>query len=289
VRNSPVALAYGDFGDDLCPRVALEQVLVRNPVDYAEHRDHWRSVVELARRGNFARVVQDRGGVNLADPPEGNSWERWAEWVDHRLSEVADDPTSVAALPRHPEPWQVRSGELDEGVEGLVRSALSKTAMPVGSSRRDYVVVDLTEPVGSAAQCDPRTGVLTERATHRLGVVVERTDRVRVVGLHAADPEEDPRASSWRARWPVLSAAAGGWFSQAGLGSRTPWGSQSLMLEQESDEHLERLAAEGAELLALGDEDLHAAVRALGCYVEPSYLRLWLEWMFWRIGYFDWK
>ena len=288
MRNAPVSLAFGDFGEALCPRTALEDVLARNRADHLAHRDHWRSVLEQAREGDFAEVMYRRGGVNLVDPPEGTSWERWAEWVDLRLSEVADDPARTAPLPRSLLPWQVRFGEIDGASTDAVRRALGGVPPPAGVSRRDYVVVDLPGTVGTVARRDPTTWTLTERRTARLGVVVERGDRVRVVGVHAADPDVDRREGVWRARWPTLASSLGGWFSEAAFGGFTPWAQQRTMLEQESDAHLERLAAEGAELLELGDDDLHAAVRALGCYVEPSYLRLWLEWMFWRIGYFDW-
>ena len=70
---------------------------------------------------------------------------------------------------------------------------------------------------------------------------------------------------------------------------RTPASAQYAMLAAEDDARLAVLAGEGAELLALDDDDLHAAVVALGSYVEPGFLRSWLEWLVWRIDHFDWK
>ncbi|WP_432565319.1 hypothetical protein [Kineococcus sp. SYSU DK003] len=280
----------GLTGFDLCHRQPLELAMASPAFDAEEQLDRWRSIIDVGRReGDFARTVQRIGGVPFASPPEGNSWERWAGWVAERLAELVDDPTSIAAVPQYPEHWQLRDGKLDDTVGPALRRRLSEIAVPAGRSRRDYLVVDVGEPVGVVLTRDEGGRSVGEQVTQRVGVVVERTDRPRVIGVHAAPAVDDPRADGWRAEWPRLSSAFGGWFSLGAFGNRTPATMQYSMLEREPDDLLEELAAEGRELLDLTDEDLRAAVVALGCYVEPSWLRLWLEWMFWRIGYFDWK
>ncbi|ABS05815.1 hypothetical protein Krad_4352 [Kineococcus radiotolerans SRS30216 = ATCC BAA-149] len=289
IVTSPVAHAYGDGDPRLCARDDLEWVLTHQAVDPARERDAWREVLRAARAGDYAHVVRTAGRVNRAEPPEGNSWSRWAQWVDLRLSELADDPSRVVDLPREDEPWRLREGVLDPAARDVVQRALAATPVPAGDSRRDHVVVETPAPVGLAVRLDRTTGDVAQVATARLGVVLERTDRVRVLGVHAADAVEDPRTAGWRERWPSLASALGGWFSQSGLGRYEPQAAQAAMLRQESDERLERVAAEAAELLTLGDEDVRAVVVAFGCCVEPSYLRSWLGWMVWRIGYFDWK
>jgi hypothetical protein len=286
--TAPVALAFGDFDPQLCARSTLEHVLTHRRVDFPRELDHWRDVLESARRGDFAHVMQHRGGVYLADPPEGNSWERWAAWVELRLAELAKDPTTVAPIPEDPGSWQWRSGEIDEASRERVRARLREVQLPAVVSRRDYLVVDVGSRIGSAVSADRLTGEVTTRDTSRVGIVLERGEGVRVVGLHATDPHEDPRAAAWRRQWPALASALGGWFSEPSLTGVHPWVRQSGMLREESEERLAQLAVEGSQLLELGDEDLRAAAVGMGCYVEPSYLRLWLEWMFWRIGYFDW-
>lgn len=287
--DHPVRDAYLGLTEyQLCHRQPLEFALAQPAVDYEAELEWWTKVLDLGRREDFRQVMQEVAGVPFRDPPEGTSWTRWAESVTIRLEELARDPSSTAAVPLHTEQWQLRDGTLDASAGDLVRRAFGKFVLPPSLTRRSYVVVDVGAPVGSVTSWN-RAGGHTEERSHRVGVVVETTDRPRVIGMHAADPREDDRAGEWRDRWPVLADAFGGWFSLGALTNGWPATMQYSMLERESDELLERLAAEGAELLLLGDEDLHAAVRALGCYVEPSFLRLWLGWMFWRIGYFDWK
>ncbi|WP_328295040.1 hypothetical protein OG218_20375 [Kineococcus sp. NBC_00420] len=290
VEPYPLKSAFiGLTGSSLCLRHPLERALGGRGVDFADQLDWWRSIVALGHREDFVTVMQDVAGVLFVDPPEGNSWVRWANWVDERLTELVDDPTTVADVPRYAENWQIRYGELDAAARDGLRRAMAKLSVPGGVSRRDYLVLDVGRPVGtvSAGEHDSNRR-FDETVTTRVGVVLERSGRTRVIGVHAADPEDEFRGAEWRARWPVLTSLLGGWFSLAAVGDQDPSAMQYRMLREESGEHLERLAVEGAELLALGDDDLHAAVRALGCYVEPSWLRLWLEWMFWRIGYFDW-
>jgi len=273
----------------LCLRQPLEHRLADPTMDLPDQLDWWRSIVALGRRENFVAVMQDVAGVPFVDPPEGNSWERWANWVEERLVELVDDPGTVADLPRYTENWRLRNGVLLEESQDVIRRELGRSTIPDGTARRDYLVVDVGRRIGivSSGEHDSNR-TLREVETTRVGVVLERTDRSRVIGMHAADPADEPRGAEWRARWPVLASTMGGWFSLSAV-ARGASASQDRMLRQESDEHLERLVAEGAELLELGDDELHAAIVALGCYVEPSFLRLWLEWMFWRIGYFDWK
>lgn len=290
--RGPVSYLVGDAflgltEYELCHRQPLERALSQPGIDLAGERERWAAVVDLARRGDVARVLQDAGHVPFARPPEGTSWIRWADWVTARLGELADGPSAVTGPPRHLEHWQRREGEVDAAAVDALRRALSRVPLPAGTSRRDHVVIDVGRPVGSAGAW--RDGEFHEEPTTRVGLVLERTDRVRVVAVHAADPIEDGRAPGWRARWPVLAAALGGWFSLGALADRTPASAQYAMLAAEDDAFLAALAGEGAELLQLDDDDLHAAVVALGSYVEPGFLRSWLEWLVWRIGHFDWK
>lgn len=291
MRNHPVSLAgYGELEDHLCAREALEYVLTNNRGDFVGFRDHWRHVLEHAREGDFAVVMQREGRVNLVDPPEGTSWARWAEWVDLRLTEVAADPSTLAPLPRHPPSPIVREGLLDPDEEETVRQVLAEVPLPELAGRRDYLVLEAPHAIGVARQLDRATGQVSETPTRRFGVVLERRDSVRVVTLHAADAVSTVPVAEVRERWPVLAAALGGWFSQNLVPEEgSPWWQQVGMLEQETDARLALLATEVTDLLTLDDSDVHAVVASAGCYVEPVHLRLWLQWMAWRIGYFDWK
>lgn len=284
-----VSLALGEDWEGLCPRESLEHALTHDCSDRGGQAALWRQLLQDTPPADLERVMQWSAGINSTVPPEGLSWERWATWVESRLSEVAEDPSTLVPLPRHLRNWRWRSGELLPGAEGTVRDALARIVPPPGAGVREFLLVDLAEPVGTFSRADRATGAVEERPTQRLGVVLDRSAGLRVVGVTAADPLVDPRTEEWRARWPVLFTALGGWFGEASFERRAPWAQQARMLETEPDERLVVLAGEGADLLGLGDDDLRAAVAATGCVVEPDHLRWWLEWMFWRIGSFDWK
>ncbi|GAA0287616.1 hypothetical protein [Kineococcus aurantiacus] len=288
--SHPVSLAcYGELQDCACPREALEHGL-RRPGDLVGYRDEWRRVLDRARAGDWQAVMNREADVNLVLPPEGTSWERWAEWVDLRLTEVAADPSTVAPLPLHRSSSLVREGLVDPEEGETVRAVLGDVLLPEIAGRRDYLVLEAPRDIGVSRHLDRGTGRVSEVPTRRIGVVLEHRDGVRVVGVHAADAVPLVDVEDVRRRWPVLAAALGGWFNDALLvGEESAWSQQVLMLEQETDERLDLLATEITDLLTLHDADVHAVVASAGCYVEPVHLRLWLQWMAWRIGYFDWK
>jgi hypothetical protein len=283
------ASLYGDWDWGLCPREALEHHLRINVSDYALVRDNWSWFLEDARTGDYEREIARRSGVYSVAPPEGVSWARWADWLEGRLTEVAADESTVYDLPRHPSHWRAFAADVDPGAEDLVHRALSSVELPQVQGVRDYVVVEAPGTVGVVMRPGPTQTSPRLTFTSWLGVVVERTDETRVVRVNAVDPGRDERFPEWRVRWPALTAALGGWFSDAALGTGDPWYQQSRMLELESDERLAVLVREGRELLQLDDEDVLAFVASAGSCVQPSHLRWWLEWMFWRIETFDWK
>lgn len=287
--GSLVPLAYADLDWGLCPRERLEHLLATNAVDFARERDVWRDLLSRARAGDVEDEIARRSGVYSVLPPEGVSWVRWAEWLDSRLSEVADDPSSTVDLPDDLPGWRSYASELAPGAQDLVRRALVRVALPETSTMRDFVVVDAGAPVGAVLRGDEDSAQEEPVVSRTLGVVLERTDRLRVVQVNAVDPWRDERFAGWSSSWPLLTAVLGGWFSDAALGDGDPWLQQAAMLASESDEVLTGLVREGRELLLLGDADLRAFVASTGSCVQPDHLRWWFEWTFWRIETFDWK
>jgi len=275
----------------LCFREPVERALARPGQNYEYELDWWQGLVQRGRRqGDLAGVMQDEGRVLLQGPPEGTSWERWAEWVTERLAQLVEDPEAVAAVPGRLEVWFGHDGVLVANSEDVLQRALSKVRLPSGVTRRDYLTLDVGHPVGTHGPVDWNGRPKSPESSSRIGIVLDRADRSRVVGIHATAAIEDPRAQGWRVRWPSLSSLLGGWFSLGSFGhDGSPLVSQYSMLRLESDEVLERFAGEGRELLELPEDDLRAALIAFGCAVEVSWVRTWLEWMFWRIEYFDWK
>ncbi|GAB3462083.1 hypothetical protein AB1207_09620 [Kineococcus endophyticus] len=287
--GSLVPLAYADLDWGLCPRERLEHLLASNGVDFARERDVWAEFLSRARAGDVEWEIAESSGVHSVLPPEGVSWARWAEWLDSRLSEVADDPSSTVDLPNYLPGWRSYASELAPGAQDLVQRALARVALPETSTMRDFVVVDAGAPVGAVLRGAEDSAEEEPLVSHALGVVLERTDRLRVVRVNAVDPRVDERFPRWSSSWPLLTAVLGGWFSDAALGQGDPWFQQAAMLASESDEVLTGLVREGRELLLLDDADLRAFVASTGSCIQPDHLRWWFEWMFWRIETFDWK
>jgi hypothetical protein len=290
IVTSPISIAYGEPHDGLCPRTDFEWAVSNAGCDAEAELQRWRELLRRAEEGNYAQVFQREAKVNLAQSPEGTSWPRWARWVESRLEELARDPGSVVPVPLDQE-WLLRHGEFDATAQDVVRRALGGVGAPAGTGRRDHLVVDAGERVGTHHVLDPDTRHVTEEPTSQVGVVVERGTggALRVVGFAPADPDARAGLAACREQWPVLTSALGGWFHGSSIGASIPWWQQVTMLEEETDERLHRLTREGADLLRLDDAELRAAVSATGCHVEPSFLRHWLEWMFWRIKTFEWK
>ncbi len=114
--GSLVPLAYADLDWGLCPRERLEHLLASNGVDFARERDVWAEFLSRARAGDVEWEIAQSSGVHSVLPPEGVSWARWAEWLDNRLSEVADDPSSTVDLPDHLPGWRSYASELAPGL-----------------------------------------------------------------------------------------------------------------------------------------------------------------------------
>jgi hypothetical protein len=290
IVTSPVAIAFGEPNDGLCPRTDFEWAVSLTRPDAALELEQWRQLLERGRDGDVAQVMKRDGGVNLADPPEGTSWMRWAQWVESRLEELVQDPTSVVPIPLGQD-WRFREGVLDPQAEQVVRRALGSVAPPSGGSRRDHLVIDTGNRVGIHRTRDPDTHEVREEETSHLAVTLERgpAGALRVLGFEPTSADSGVSWTSLHDEWPVLAGALGGWFSQTSLRQWTPWAQQVTMLEEETDDLLSRLVVEGGQALRLGDEELRNAVHAMGSQVEPSFLRHWLEWMFWRIEHFEWK
>ena len=297
--NSSVCLAYGSEMDWSCPREGLELSLAERWERLDFDRDHWRSVIERARRSDDpAGVFQRMGEVDFRDPPEGTSWLRWAEWVDERLTEAAERPETVlrGVIDRFAiHSWRRRSSVVPVGAEAVL-DRLGGPRWPAHDPSggeapvRWYVTGDTGAPVGAALRLDERGRPTSSTPTTWAGAVLQRTagGTACLVGVHALEPDADPRAPRWRERWPALHALLGGWFSEAAFSRRDLWMQQRQMLSTEPAGVLARAVEEGGDLLTLGDADLRAAVLALGCIVELPHLRSWLQWMFWRVHRFDW-
>ncbi|MEW1956914.1 hypothetical protein [Kineococcus sp. NPDC059986] len=285
------ASVYGERNWGLCPREALEHRLRNGVSDYAQVRDEWSRFLERARTADDEREIAQKSGVCSVDPPEGVSWTSWAEWLERRLTEVAADPSTLVTLPQFLSMWRPSTARLDPTAGEVVRRAVAGVSPPEGGSVRDYVVVEAAGTVGVAVWPSISSPYPELTFTRELGVVVERTDRTRVVAVNAVDPWVDERFSEWSIRWPALTAALGGWFSDAALGRNGPWSQQRAMLERESDEHLTEIAREATDLLHLDDEVLrHFAVSAGSCVLPQGHrLRCWFGWMVWRIETFKWK
>ncbi|MEZ0493796.1 hypothetical protein AB2L28_16275 [Kineococcus sp. TBRC 1896] len=289
--GSLIPLAYADLDWGLCPRERLEHLLATNGVNFVREREVWSELLSRARASDVESEIAGSSGVHSVLPPEGVSWTRWAEWLDRRLNEVAADPSSTVDLPPHLPAWRSYTAEVEAEAEAeaVVRRALAGVMLPVTPTVRDFVVVDAGETVGTVLRADDDSTEPRPTASRFLGVVLERTDRLRVVRVNVVDTRRDERSSRWISRWPVLTAVLGGWFSDAALGAGDPWFQQATMLASESDAVLAELVREGRELLLLSDADLHAFAASSGSCIQPPHLRWWFEWMFWRIETFDWK
>lgn len=311
------AYAEGTLEYWLCPREALEALLAARPEEAARELttvlttiDDVDSSTELDP-SDAARQIRRRLDVNFSEPLEGNDWRAWFGWVEGRLAEVAADPGTV-----HPEvdqpvyyPWRLRRSRFTgatakrQAVEEVLARAgdevRSWVASPTPAPTRLRVVGEVAAEVGESAEMswDPydrfSTGVSSVVASRVVGVVLRAgagDGGFEVLGADIADPGGEPSARAVRDGFPLLHAVLGGWFGDEQLREQHPWDAQRTMLETEDDEVLDAFAAQLRELLdGSDDEELELAVEALGCFVEPTHLRLWLTWMAWRIETFDWK
>jgi len=305
--------SYGTDRDivytSLDPREALERQLA--DVDHSPELTlrRWGEATSGATTDAEIRIAFNALGGNLWDPVEGTSWRHWAEWFHRRLREAVTTPGTVLSDQQLPDQytWRRRSTTplalTDE--ELLMYLAMQAHGTRIdhwlaagpATGRRLYLLLESDDELGEVSDLTDEDmygdqDIITSRTSGRVGLRLSRTltsdgMRALVQGLHIAEPVDDPRAEAWRRRWPALSAALGGYFSDGPHLDPDP--QQRLMLFTESPAFLDRLAAEGDELLTLDDAALHAAVVALGCFVEPPHLRLWLTWMFWRIRTFDWS
>jgi len=290
--------------DSLDDREALERQIADPDHDPDLTLQRWRSATSGAVTDEEFSKRAYPLGINRWPPIEGTSWLRWSRWLEERLSQAAEHPETrldPATLPAR-YTWRRRrsSGlsetsatQLADQVAADHRSALDEwAATPQVGGHRLCLVIDAGGVVGRIDTLSDATTardqhVVSSRETTTLAVRVVRTRDARwsIAAAHPTEPDT-AAAQRVRAQWPALASALGGWF---GDDPRLfPWADQRDMLFDESPAFLDRLAAEGDELLALDDAALHTAVVALGCFVEPPHLRLWLTWMFWRIRTFDW-
>jgi len=305
--------SYGEDRDiaytTLDNREALERQLADDRHDITTTLTRWRDALADVTTEFGIRDALNRMGANRSNPIEGASWQRWATWFEARLQEAVEHPDTVLPDGHLPDDYtwrRRRTTRLDlRTTDRLAQEALREQAAYVeawlAADERSGVQLyllhetsDVNGEVEDLADADlyGRQQVLASRPSRRVGIRISRSfdgDGMRPVvrGVHVAEPVDDLRAAGWRKRWPLLTAALGGYFSDTH--QLMPWTDQRRMLFTESPAFLDRLAAEGDELLTLDDADLHAAVVALGCFVEPPHLRLWLTWMFWRIRTFDWS
>ena len=292
--------------DSLDDREALERQIADPAHDPARTLERWRAATSGAVTNEEFSEQAYPLGINRWPPIEGTSWRRWGQWLEERLSQAAAHPETrldPAALPARYS-WRRRRGSrlsevaaarLADRAIAVHRSALDAwaAAAPEEGGHRLCLLLETAEVVGRIDTLSDATSsrdqeVVSSTATTTVAVRVVRTADAgwSVDGVHPTDPET-ASGSRLRARWPALASALGGCF---GDDPRLfPWRRQRDLLFTEPPAFLDRLAAEGDELLTLDDADLHAAVVALGCFVEPPHLRLWLTWMFWRIRTFDWN
>ncbi|NIZ90058.1 hypothetical protein [Kineococcus rubinsiae] len=304
------------FGEDrdivytsLDDREALERQIAAPNHDAGLTLGRWRAAVDATSSEEDIRNAINSLGANVWQPLEGTSWRRWATWFENRLQEAVDHPDTVLPSEHLPDhyTWRRRTTtRLDpdaadrwarEASRVDVRRIEDWLAADADGGVHLYLLYDTGQVVGEVSDLEERDTyghqlVVRSRSSTRVGVRLSRSLTGNgmhpfVRGVHVAEPVDDPRAASWRAAWPTLTAVLGGCFSDTY--QLTPWTDQRRMLFAEPAAVLDRLAAEGDELLRLDDDDLHAAVVALGCFVEPPHLRLWLTWMFWRIRTFDWN
>jgi hypothetical protein len=310
VRQENIVSALRDaFGEGtleywLCPREALEHALRSNPDGRQADLVEWQDAVATAE-GDADRAL-DRLGVNFVNPLEGDDWWPWLRWVGSRLAEVRDDPSSLAPPLSVSYAWLRRGSSFtDESAERrAVESVLARNGDAIRAwsdaahptTTRLRLVADVGEEVGEATRFsdDPFDTDVVEAADSRTAaVVLGRTQvgrRFEVLGADVVDPGEGVDQAATRAAYPTLHAVLGGWFRGEDLEEPEPWYVQRTMLETEDDTVLAAVAAEGRQLLdSVDDPQLDRAVEALGCYVQPPHLRLWLTWMCWRIETFDWK
>jgi len=305
--------SYGTDRDavytSLDDREALERQLAKPKHSPALTLRRWREATSEEKTEDAIREAMNTLGANIWEPVEGTSWQRWAAWFEARLLEAATSPGTVLPSRQLPDryTWRRRS---TTPVVSTDEKLLLRFAMQVHGARIDrwltagptaglqlHLLLDNGEELGEIRDLTDEDmygdqDITASRSSSRVGLRLSRTlagdgRKALVRGVHIAEPVDDPRAEAWRTRWPALNAALGGYFSDSDRLS--PWHDQRRMLFGESPAFLDRLAAEGDELLTLDDADLHAAVVALGCFVEPPHLRLWLAWMFWRIRTFDWS
>jgi hypothetical protein len=305
--------SYGTDRDAVYTSLDDREALERQLAD-VEHSPEltlrrWREATSDATTGDEIRDAFNALGGNLWDPVEGTSWLHWAGWFSARLLEATTTPGTVLGDQQLPDryTWRRRSTTplvlKDEELLLHLATRAHRTRIDrwlttePATGLHLHLLLDSEEELGEISDLTDEDvygdqDIIASRVSSRVGLRLGRTltgngMRARVLGLHIAEPVDDSRAEAWRKRWPALYAALGGYFSDSDRLS--PRYDQRRMLFTESPAFLDRVAAEGDELLTLDDADLHTAVVALGCFVEPPHLRLWLTWMFWRIREFDWS
>ncbi|NAZ80271.1 hypothetical protein GTR02_00350 [Kineococcus sp. R8] len=291
--------------DSLDDRESLERQIAQPAHDPATTLTRWRKAIATARSDEEVGDQANTLGINRRDPIEGTSWRRWGQWLEQRLTEVIEHPETRLNPDDLPDryTWQSHRGtplsssaaaRFTEAATSAHRSSLDAwVTSPVDQGLRRHLLHDTGEIVGrvnelSAAEWSDDQVVVSSHETTTVGLRMLRSPGGgwSVAGIHPALPETTAVAR-FRAQWPALTSALGGYFSDDPR--LFPWRDQRDLLFGEAVPFLTRVDAEGADLLALPDEQLRTAVRALGCAVEPPHLRLWLTWMFWRIRTFDWS
>ena len=309
--DAPPLLLFGGYypycdEDWLDPRDSFEAYLGHERDRLPAILDEWLRLKGGARsEDDFRDFGIRRLDLPWVEPPEGTSFRRWAEWAESRLVEALERPETLPPLGYLPfSPRLRRAGEFRDDT---ARQLLVQELVLVHEDRvrrwledpdaglRLHLSGDVGWRVGDALVVQGQhEEVLRRRPTTRGSVTLKRTDARGRPDLHAAaaapvDPREPAGAEEVRARWPQLEQVLGGYFGQHGARWQYPWGVQRALLVDDQPAFLAVVQDQLAELLALADDDLDVALRALGCYVEPPDPRGWLERMRWRMGAFDWR
>ncbi|GAA4966488.1 hypothetical protein [Kineococcus glutinatus] len=290
--------------DVLDPREAFEVGLSSQRVDLPQALAEWTEFVEGAESEEDFERLKKRIDVAWTGPVEGTTYRPWFEWAGRRLREVVEHPETLidpdiscymSYLDR--EGYFLDDESQERAVEELVlqhEARIEEWLAREDGGRFLHISGDLGWRVGDLSRPDAHENVYVEVPTTRAAVVLRRADPgeelpVTAWAAYPIEPEE-PAGAHWvRRRWPELEQLLGGYFGQHGAQHGSVWPQQYRLLTYEHPPLLATMRRSLGELLLLEDSELGFALNALGCYLDAPHIRLWLEWMVWRMDTFTWQ
>lgn len=226
--------------------------------------------------------------------PDGESYRGFLIAVLSRVRQALADPTSI------PDPGATGDGLQPDRVSRFhdleTANEVSTLALrahedelrrwvddPGGWWRQHYYLPDVGKPTGVVM----RRGVEATQEVNGVVVVMKRDPATGQAFVDSTYPERafptEPRTEV-----PDLRHLFGGYLGQDCFEEGGPLTCQHNFHATTRDPARSRVREQLDALLTKNDEDLRAAVEALGCYVLPQALRAYVMRIRWRLDAFDW-